>query len=132
MGKLFKKGGFMKLISNCPVCNRSFLIKELNCRECDIKIHGNFELNEFSRMSETQLEFIKVFLCAQGNIKEVERTLGISYPTVKNRLGEIIQIINPESINTLKQVSILERIEKGEISVEEALELMNKGGKSNE
>jgi len=73
-------------------------------------------------------EFVKTFICNQGNIKEVEKALGISYPTVKNRLTEIVNVLCPSSNIENKEfsTSVLDEIDRGEISVEEAIKKIKK------
>jgi hypothetical protein len=82
------------------------------------------------RLNREQLEFVEIFIKCRGNIKEVERELGISYPTVRNRLEQVIesmgypaQKLNPEESKRRKE--ILERLNRGEISTEEALKYLN-------
>jgi len=76
-------------------------------------------------LSSDQQEFVEVFLVARGNIKEVEKQLGISYPTVRKRLDEVIQGLGyaPQA-ERLKREEILEAIEKGEISAKEGIALL--------
>jgi len=74
-------------LKQCPVCNSTLEIKEYHCPKCDTTIRGNFEVGDLASLSAAQQEFVKIFICNQGNIKEVEKALGISYPTVKKSVG---------------------------------------------
>lgn len=111
---------------NCPVCSKQLRIREFYCTECDTQIRGDFIPNELNTLSSEQLQFVRTFLLAQGNIKEVEKKLGISYPTVKNRLAEIIDIINDNIKEEDDVLNILEEIENGLLDVEEAITKINK------
>jgi len=116
-----------KKLKNCPVCNTSLEIREYCCPSCETTIKGKFSTSDFEILTFDQFEFVKVFLCCQGNIKEVEKAMGISYPTVKNKLNEIIRIICPEAKrNSENYLNLLDEIEKGNISVNDALILMEK------
>lgn len=121
-----------KEISQCPVCGNDLQITSFKCFQCQTTINGNFSLSKFSRLSEEQLHFIEVFIKSRGNIKEVEREMSISYPTVRNKLDEIISTLgyrvkddyNEDSGKKRKE--ILDMLEKGEISPDEATDLLQK------
>ena len=82
-------------------------------------------MGDLAALNPSQQEFVKTFVCCQGSIKEVEKALKISYPTVKNRLQEIVKILCPsKSGNSDDKLSVLERIETGELSVQQALKEM--------
>ncbi len=110
-------------LKNCPVCHSTLRVTEYHCDNCGTTIKGNFSVGEFNSLSARQQEFIKVFVCAHGNIKEVEKVLKISYPTVKNRLNEISQILCGKSSAKSQdnQLKILEDLENGKIDIEEAI-----------
>ncbi|RYD05779.1 hypothetical protein N752_07755 [Desulforamulus aquiferis] len=102
------------------------IVTNLACNHCRTKIEGEFLPSKFCRLPQEQLEFIEVFLKCRGSIKDVEKELGISYPTVRNRLDNVLQSLGygadrtenlPESTNRQK---ILDALEKGEITLEEA------------
>jgi hypothetical protein len=78
-----------KLFNQCPSCGGQLVINECQCTECRLQIRGEFRLGQFFTLSEEELTFIRVFLAARGNLSEVERVLGISYPTIRNKLDEI-------------------------------------------
>ena len=114
-----------KTLKNCPVCNSNLEITEYHCNSCNTTIKGNFKIGDLANLNSAQQEFVKTFICCQGSIKEVEKVLKISYPTVKNRLQEITKILCPSKTNnSSKKLSVLEKIEKGEISVQQALKEM--------
>lgn len=121
-----------KLLGNCPVCGDDMKITSLKCFTCKTTINGNFNLDRFSNLTNDQLQFIEVFIKSRGNIKEVERELGISYPTVRNKLDEVIKALgynikeSPEDDTAVKRKEILSALERGEINSEEAVKKLKK------
>ncbi|MDI6863003.1 MAG: DUF2089 domain-containing protein [Pseudothermotoga sp.] len=118
-----------RVISRCPVCDSQLLITELTCPSCGTIIRGKFELEEFFRLSPEQLSFLRIFIKARGNLSEVQKELGISYPTARSRLEGIVKTLGyeAEEVQQEKQVNeVLESLEKGEISAQEALEKIRK------
>jgi hypothetical protein len=118
-----------RVISRCPVCDNQLLITELTCPSCGTTIRGKFELEEFFRLSPEQLSFLRIFIKARGNLSEVQKELGISYPTARSRLEAIVKTLGyeAEEIQQERQLNeVLESLEKGEISAQEALEKIRK------
>ncbi len=118
-----------KIPNQCPVCNSNDnVIKELECNNCGSIISGNFKSCEFCSLDEDEYNFIIVFIKSHGSIKEVEKKLGISYPTVKNKLGKIIKKLEnkesqEEKIRKMKK-KILDDLDNGIISPKEAIDLL--------
>ena len=83
-----------KLFNQCPACGGQLVITECRCSVCQLQMRGEFQSGQLSTLSDDELTFIKVFLTARGNLTEVERVLGISYPTIRNKLDEINNILN--------------------------------------
>lgn len=123
-----------KRLKKCPVCNIDLEVREYYCPDCDITIRGNFSQSQLSALTLSQQEFVKIFLISQGNIKEVEKRLNISYPTVKSRLAEIVKIISGEETKDFAVSKVLQDIEAGGINVEQAIKIIKKmhGGEGNE
>ena len=121
-----------KLIGKCPVCSDNMKITQLECGSCHTAMSGNFRLDKFSRLSEEQLKFVEVFIRSRGNIKEVEREMGISYPTVRNKLDEVVEALGQdEELNeetehqeSSRRKEILNSLEEGEIDSSRAIELL--------
>jgi hypothetical protein len=86
-----------KLFNQCPACGGQLIITECKCPACQLQMRGEFQSGQLSSLSDETLTFIKVFLVARGNLTEVERVLGISYPTIRNKLDEINNILNRSS-----------------------------------
>lgn len=122
----------------CPVCSDEMVVTRLRCHSCDTAIEGTFEIGKFARLSREQLEFVETFIKCRGNIKEVERELGISYPTVRGRLDSVIESLGyrvesgAEEAGTAarntRRKEILDSLNRGEISSEEALRLLKQQG----
>jgi hypothetical protein len=83
-----------KLFNQCPSCGGQLIITECKCPACQLQMRGEFQSGQLSTISDEELTFIKVFLAARGNLTEVERVLGISYPTIRNKLDEINNSLN--------------------------------------
>ncbi len=78
------------LIGQCPSCGGALQARNLWCAECEIGIEGNFELGALARLSLEQQQFIIEFVRASGSLKEMAKRYKVSYPTVRNRLDDII------------------------------------------
>ena len=117
-----------EILGKCPVCGHDTEVTRISCNECDTHIEGHFKPCKFCILTPEQKLFIDVFIKCRGNIKEVEKELGISYPTVKNRLEDAASALghktNPEGVNANKRKEVLDRLNDGEISVEEALGML--------
>ena len=117
-----------KIINSCPVCGRTLHVSKLTCHSCHIDISGDFELSGFANKHKEELQFISAFVRVQGNIKEMERVFGVSYPTIKKML-ENITIKLGGNISTSNNIqenndNLLEQIKKGEINVDDAIKKM--------
>lgn len=77
----------------CPVCGRELHVTRLQCGTCGTGIDGSFRLDRFARLNSDQLAFLEVFIKNRGIIKDVEAELGISYPTVRGRLDDVIRAL---------------------------------------
>jgi hypothetical protein len=119
------------VIGQCPVCHEALEVTELHCRTCDTTVRGHFSLGRFYQLSAEQLAFAETFVRCAGRIKKVEKELGISYPTVRNRLFEVIRALGYEvedevALTTEQRKEILEQLAAGELSAEDAVKLLRK------
>ncbi len=120
----------------CPVCGHELRVTRLSCRHCQTKLEGEFTTCKFCQLPPEQMEFIKVFIKCRGNIKDVEKELGISYPTVRSRLDGAIQALGykvepaaaPAEDKERRQ-DILGALERGELTAPEAAKLLRRAGK---
>lgn len=112
----------------CPVCEGELRITEVYCHQCETTIRSEFELCKFCKLTGPQKYFIEVFIKNRGNIKEIEKELGISYPTVRNKLDEVISALGYQVDQQKAYVNrkeVLEKLGRGEISKDEALRLLS-------
>jgi hypothetical protein len=114
----------MMKLTTCPYCKGKLKIKEYYCESCKLTLRGDFEESGFANLSAEQLSFIRLFVIVQGNIKEMEKRLNISYPTVKNRLSEIIQAMGHNGFKQTDFNDIFHDLEEGFVSVEQALAMI--------
>lgn len=116
------------MVSRCPICEDKMDVTKLHCNTCGTSLEGRFTPCKFCQLSSEQREFIEVFLASRGNIKEVERFLGISYPTVRSRLDTVIEALGyrVEREEDNERKDILTALNNGEITAEEAIKLLKK------
>jgi hypothetical protein len=88
------------MFDKCPACGGQLIITECQCSQCKLQMRGEFRPGRFLNLSDDELTFIEVFLSTRGNLSEVERILGVSYPTIRNKLDEINEILQRTSENT--------------------------------
>lgn len=113
-----------KVISRCPVCGGELIAARLKCDSCETVIENKFKLSKFDYLSDEDQYFTATFIKCRGNIKEVEKELKISYPTVRARLDGIIKKLGYETQpggEEVKREEILKALERGEITAEEAI-----------
>jgi hypothetical protein len=79
------------VIATCPVCSGELTIARLHCRTCGTALEGEFGVGRFGRLDREQMNLLESFLRSRGNLKEMERELGISYPTVRGRVDALIR-----------------------------------------
>jgi hypothetical protein len=101
------------------------VVERIRTVEKDIAIEGNFELPQLARLAMDDQIFITAFIRSHGSIKEMERIFGVSYPTIKSRLTRIADSLEFVETNpTPSKSEILERLQRGEISTEDAIREM--------
>jgi hypothetical protein len=81
------------VIATCPVCTGELTITRLHCRNCGTALEGEFGVGRFGRLTREQLGLLESFLRSRGNLKEMERELGISYPTVRGRIDALVRAL---------------------------------------
>lgn len=141
------------VISTCPVCEGELTISRLHCRSCGTALEGEFGVGRFGRLSKEQMSLLESFLRSRGNLKEMERELGISYPTVRGRVDALVRALGlaegdesegesdeaasaieaPEAVDAdlaAQRREILERLAKREIAADEAAAALRELGGS--
>ena len=121
-----------KLLQECPVCGSPLYVRVLECPSCHTKIEGKFAPPHSSLfyLPKKDLDFVELFVRLRGNIKEVEKALRVSYPTVRGTLDRVIEKMGypvKHENDAKRKAEILEKLEKGEISPEEAAQLISSG-----
>ena len=118
--------------AQCPVCGERMLVTKLRCSHCWTELSGEFAPCRFCRLEEKHLQFVETFLRCRGSIKEVERALGVSYPTVKNMLDAALTALGLDEKPELRalrekeeRAEILQRLSDGEIDVDTAIEALH-------
>ena len=117
---------------SCPVCGGEITITRLHCRSCETTIEGRFDSGPFGHLTSEQLRFVETFVRCEGKISRMESEIGLSYPTIRNRLHEIIRAMgfepgpapDPDGVTETQRQEILEELDKGEINAEEAMRLL--------
>jgi len=124
------------VISRCPICSADLVISRLSCTACDTKIETQLGFPALMRLPAEMQEFVLVFLRCRGNIREVEKVLGISYPTVCKRLDLLNGLLGGgagvaagggpggDGNGRIGRGEILAKLESGEITAKEAAELL--------
>lgn len=115
-----------KVLSKCPVCSEKLKAVKLRCDKCGTVIENNFEFSKFEYLDQDHLDFIEIFLKCRGNIKDVEKELGISYPTVRIKLNEVVSALGYSIVKkpTMESKDIIDMLERGEISADQAVNMM--------
>ncbi len=134
------------VIATCPVCSNELAITRLHCGSCGTTLEGDFSVGRFGRLNRDQLALLESFLRSRGNLREMERELGISYPTVRTRVEALVRALgfgaradavagDPSDDDTevaplpRTRDSILERLARREISAEDAAVAIRELGK---
>lgn len=105
--------------SRCPVCDSRLALTRLSCDACGTELSGSFEPCEFCALNADDREVLRVFLASRGNIKELERHLGVSYPTARARFDDLLVRLGLKATPD-PTVEVLEALRRGEIDVDEA------------
>ena len=127
-------------LSSCPKCDSPLRIARYDCTKCGTRIDGEFTGCSFCRLGDEDRLFALVFIQTEGNMKDVERLMGISYPTVKARLANLNSALSGESTgapllhgpssrqpvapDAEERMRVLDRLSKGEITAAEASRLL--------
>jgi len=112
----------------CPVCSTQLVITGCGCPECGTGISGAFRMSPYDALSDDELEMLRVFLVSRGNMRELEKHLGVSYPTTRQRYADLLAKLGLEDpAETKKAVdrdAVLADVAAGRLSVDEAEKLL--------
>ncbi len=116
-----------QVLGTCPICNCKLKVVRLRCNKCKTEIQGDFQLDKFNYLTKEQKYFVEIFIKNRGNIKEIEKDIGISYPTVRRNLDQVIEAlgynVKPDE-NEIDKKEVLDKLSKGEITSEDALKIL--------
>ena len=125
-----------KMLEQCPTCGGPLFVTELVCSQCQTQVRSQYSPCSFCALTADQLVFVKLFVEKRGNLREMEKTLGISYPTVRGKLEEIAERLGaapepvelPESEPVMEEErrEVLRMIAEGKLSPKEALARLRK------
>ena len=109
---------------SCPVCSQQLALTRLSCPSCSTELSGAFAMCEFCGLTDDDREVLRVFLASRGNMKDLERHLGVSYPTARARFDGLLAKMGIERAPTApaaNRLELMEQVARGEIGVDEAL-----------
>ena len=119
-----------KVLESCPSCGGTLEITEVRCLRCDTQVRSHYRPCDFCALSEEQSTVLGIFVSSRGNLSEVEKRLGVSYPTVRAKLDEIIsrlgsaaapaESVEPPAVTERR--AVLDALSRGELSAAEALD----------
>lgn len=118
-------------VANCPSCGKPLTVTQLSCPSCGIAVSGRFERGcKFCALDKEQRRLLDVFLSCRGVIRDMEKALGLSYPTVRSRIDALLAALGyapappqPDELAAQRH-QILARLEVGEITAEKAIDLL--------
>lgn len=111
--------------TSCPDCNEPLTVTRLSCPKCKLRLEGEFEVSPLGKLIPDDQAFVIAFVRHHGSLKRMESIFGISYPTVKNRLNSIAAALDKTFEKPSPNLYVLERLSRGELTVEEALEKLS-------
>ena len=120
------------VVGKCPVCGDTLAVTRLHCRSCDSALEGQFSLGRFYQLSPQQLAFVETFIRCEGKLTRVQNELGMSYPTARARLTDVVRALGyevreeAEPVSVEERKAILEQLAAGEISSAQAMELLKR------
>lgn len=128
------------LPNRSPFTGGEIVVTRFYCPESDVTVDGQFSVaNSFSQLSAEQLNFVELFVRSEGRISRMEGELGLSYPTIRSRLREIIQALGYEpgqedearedhAMAAERRQHVLQQLNEGKIDFEQAMEQLQAGG----
>lgn len=124
-----------KILESCPSCGGELAITEVRCTQCETQVRARYRPCDFCALSEEQSTFLRIFLTSRGNLSEVEKRLGVSYPTVRAKLDEVIARLGAGEPHSRppaggERRAILDAVARGEIGAADGMERLRTLGGS--
>jgi len=115
--------------SDCPVCGDRLAVTRLGCGSCGTELAGLFSSCAFCALTEKETEMLKVFLASRGNLRDLEKHLGVSYPTARLKFNQLLEKLGlagtPDPAPTsLTRDQVLAEVASGALSPAEAESLL--------
>ena len=107
-------------LRDCPVCGGRLATTRLSCDSCDSELSGHFITCEFCALDGSDRAILSTFLRSRGNMKALERDLGVSYPTARSRLDGVLAKLGLHPDEPDPAAETLQALARGEIDIEEA------------
>ena len=127
------------LPGKCPICGENLTVTRVHCRSCDTTLEGQFSLGVLELLSKEQLLFVETFVRCEGKLNRMEKEMGLSYPTLRSRLTELIRAMGYDvgqeeqapapaaGISDEERRRVLEDLAAGRISTEQAVKSLQGG-----
>ncbi len=112
---------------SCPVCSSELIVTGCGCPECGTGITGQFRMSPYDALTDDEHEMLRVFLVSRGNMRELEKHLGVSYPTTRQRFADLLAKLGLEEPGAAKgpdRDKVLADLAAGRLSVDEAEKLL--------
>jgi hypothetical protein len=124
-----------QLPTQCPLCGGDIQVTRFYCPQCDSTVEGHFEIGRFLRLTPEQLQFIEAFVRCEGKLNRMENEVGMSYPTLRSRLQEVIRALGYEpgredpapKPTDEERRRVLEDLDHGRITLDEAMRTLQGG-----
>jgi hypothetical protein len=125
--------------NQCPICeSKQLTVNKFECRNCGTTFSGEFEpqrgQNPFGHLSPEHLEFVRVFIKCEGKLNRMEGELGLSYPTIRNRLGDVVRAMGfepskdepaaPRPLTDEQRRKILDDLDAGALDADKAMKML--------
>ncbi|MCP3869437.1 MAG: DUF2089 domain-containing protein [Gammaproteobacteria bacterium] len=111
--------------SACSYCGGNLRVSKLTCEDCGLALEGEFSSPRLSRLEIEEQRFVELFVLASGSLKEMARVLGVSYPTVRNRLDRLIENLHKQRmLDEQRKQKILQDMEDGRIPPKQGMRLL--------
>lgn len=111
--------------NECPYCGTAMTVTQMSCGPCQASINADFPMSRLASLPVEHQRFLEMFVLASGNLKEIAKQVGVSYPTIRSRLDKVIEALRGEIGKTRRvQGNVLDAVEPGKTKAEVAARLI--------